>query len=161
MNPNEREGQPKYYTMAVSRIINGDSRAWATETGSNTVKSEHLFLALLNYSRGVIPVALRKMGIDSRQLTSRVIEKVTEGKGIVVPEVLSDIGFSDDVREIVEDSQTDTTSVYVAPQHLMLNILLREGRESTMGLEQQGLTYQSFRDTLLGILPNIPRQRII
>src|SRR5581483_4622528 len=121
----------------------------AERNGNSQVEPEHLLLALLEQSDGVVPQVLEKLnlaaGVVIQQLRSEVsrLPRIS-GSGVQV-------GISNRLRTVLlraHDELSQFGDEYVSTEHLMLAILEHASGAAQRILQQAGVT----RDALLQAL---------
>ena len=145
LGPEHNEGnEPMFFAPATLEIVNGVARGKASMLGSDLVERKHLALALLEHmSKGDTPA---KMGINVDTIVSVLIGHVTSYDPYAV---MAEIGYDDDVADIIEESSKESTVHIVLPQHVMLSLLWKEKDDSVLGLSEHGLDYLRYKDSLL------------
>ncbi len=138
-------------TERVREALN-DAFSRALRERNSTVEGEHLLMALLEQSQGVVPALLEKAGVEVQALTEKVEASLSN---------LPRLGGSSDVqpqlsnratRTLVHaaDEATKLTDEYVSVEHLLL-AMLEEGGSVARLLRENGLD----RNKLLGALREV------
>src|SRR5947199_9950485 len=117
----------------------------AERNGNSQVEPEHLLLALLEQSEGVVPQVLSKMNIAVGALAQQVRAEINR-----LPRVSGDaqVGLSPRLRTVLvraHDELSQFGDEYVSTEHLLLAILAHAGGAAQRILQQAGIT----RDNLL------------
>lgn len=124
----------------------------AERNGNSQVEPEHLLLALLEQSEGVVPQILSKMNIATGALVQQVraeLQRLPRVSGAAVQ-----IGISPRLRTVVvraHDELSQFGDEYVSTEHLLLAILGHAGGSAQRLLQQAGIT----RDNLLAALREV------
>jgi ATP-dependent Clp protease ATP-binding subunit ClpB len=124
----------------------------AERNSNSEVLPEHLLLALLEQSDGVVPQVLEKMGIAAGVLIQQTRAEVgklprVSGSGVQV-------GLSSRLRTVLlkaHDELAQFGDEYVSTEHLLLSILTHAGGGAQRILQQAGVT----RDALLQALREV------
>jgi ATP-dependent Clp protease ATP-binding subunit ClpB len=124
----------------------------AERNSNSEVLPEHLLLALLEQSDGVVPQVLEKMGIAAGVLIQQTRAEVgklprVSGSGVQV-------GLSSRLRTVLlkaHDELAQFGDEYVSTEHLLLSILTHAGGRAQRILQQAGVT----RDALLQALREV------
>src|SRR2546421_10917924 len=117
----------------------------AERNGNSQVEPEHLLLALLEQSEGVVPQVLSKMNIAVGALAQQVRAEISK-----LPRVSggAQVGMSPRLRTVLvraHDELSQFGDEYVSTEHLLLAILAHAGGAAPRILQQAGDT----RDNLL------------
>ena len=127
------------------------AQATAEHNGNSQVEPEHLLLALLDQSDGVVPQVLTKLNLAVGALVQQVRAEL--GK---LPRVSGDVQrtISPRLRTVLvraHDELGQFGDEYVSTEHLLLSILENAGGAAQRILQQAGLT----RDRLLQALREV------
>jgi ATP-dependent Clp protease ATP-binding subunit ClpB len=131
-----------------------DAQTKVLRFGHTEVTPDHLLLALLDQSEGLLPRLLQRMNLDAAALR-RAVGKHLEGR----PRV-SGSGASGDVRvsralaQLLEAADREAQRLkdeYVSVEHLVLEMI--ESRDAAAGrlLREHGVDRDSFLETLTGV----------
>ena len=112
---------------------------------------EHLLLALVRQSEGIIPPLLQKLGVDPREVASRLEEALKK-----VPKVygVSEVYLSPRLSKVIEEAFKEAERLkdeYLSTEHLFLAIVSEKGGEAARILSDLGVT----RDETLKALASI------
>ena len=124
----------------------------AERNGNSQVEPEHLLLALLEQSDGVVPQVLEKMGVAAGVLIQQSRAEIgklprVSGSGVQV-------GLSNRLRTVLvkaHDELAQFGDAYVSTEHLLLSILAHAGGAAGRILQQAAVT----RDKLLQALREV------
>ncbi len=124
----------------------------AEQNGNSQIEPEHLLLALLEQSDGVVPQLLNKMNIPVNVLTQQLRAEINRlpkvsGSGVQV-------GISNRLRTVLvkaHDELSQFGDEYVSSEHLLLSILANAGGAAQRILQQAGVT----RDNVLIALRDV------
>src|SRR5574337_619064 len=114
----------------------------AEERDHQTIDAEHLLLALAEQSEGVVQPILRKMGINPRQVSSRLVEELQRlprvtgappGQAHITPRLEKVLGAALSEAERLKDE-------YVSTEHLLLAIAEVGGGAVGKVLREAGIT---------------------
>jgi hypothetical protein len=133
------------FTEKSIEAINA-SQNLAERNGNSQVEPEHLLLALIEQSDGVVPQVLSKMNVAIGALAQQVRAELgklprVSGSGVQV-------GISNRLRTVLvkaHDELTQFGDEYVSTEHLLLAILAHAGGATQRLMQQHGIT----RDNLL------------
>lgn len=132
----------------------------AIRLGDQKIKPEHLFLAILSDKNNKTVEVIQEMGSDaillSEKLESYLRFKIKNPKLIEV----KIIPLSETSKQTLSSSQLESdklTDDSIDVEHLTLAILKNKSLEITKLLGNQGITYKTFRETLL----NIKKEKIM
>src|SRR5690242_11890866 len=108
----------KFTEKAQDAIVEAQPLA---ESHSNaTVDAEHLLVALLSQSDGVVPQLVQKMGHDPEQLAKQALEEVER-----LPKAYgtSQVSMAPNLRKVLDLAQTSAKTLkdeFVSTEHLFL-----------------------------------------
>src|SRR3954452_6377312 len=139
------------FTEKSVEAINA-SQNLAERNGNSQVEPEHLLLALIEQSDGVVLQVLSKMNVAIGALAQQVRAELgklprVSGSGVQV-------GISNRLRTVLvkaHDELAQFGDEYVSTEHLLLAILAHAGGASQRLLQQHGIT----RDTLMQTLREV------
>lgn len=127
--------------------------------GDSKIKPEHLLLSLLNDKENEVVDVLEEMGSDVIDLSEKL-----EGylrfkiKNPIIIEVKI-VPLSESSKNILSSAELESDKLrdnYVGVEHLFLSILKNRSLDGTKVLGNQGITYRTFKETLL----NLKQQKI-
>src|SRR5689334_3933811 len=139
------------FTEKSIEAINA-SQNLAERNGNSQVEPEHLLLALLEQSEGVVPQVLSKMQVAVGALAQQARAELNRlprvsGSGVQV-------GISNRLRTVLvraHDELSQFGDEYVSTEHLLLAILAHAGGAAQRILQQAGIT----RDNLMAALREV------
>ncbi|MGZ6682481.1 MAG: Clp protease N-terminal domain-containing protein, partial [Solirubrobacteraceae bacterium] len=132
-----------------------DAQTKALRYGHTEVDAEHLLLALLEQSDGLVTRLLARMDVDVDGLRTG-LESALEGRPRVSgPGASGDVRVTRALAQILEAGEREAERLkdeYVSVEHLLL-AMLEAGRSTAAGrmLADSGVT----RDALLGVLTEV------
>ncbi len=127
------------------------AQALAQENSNSTIEPEHLLLALLNQSDGVVPQVVRAVGANPEALAEQAkseIDKLAKAYGGAVQ-----VGLARQTGRVLEDAQSVADSLkdeYVSTEHLLIGLADVESKASQI-LKRAGVT----RDKILQALTSV------
>ncbi len=137
----------KFTEKAQEAIL--EAQSLAEQRGNTQIEPEHLFLALLNQSDGVVPQILGKIGVILRPIQQQ-LEQVLEGfpkavggkqEALVSSRLKSLFDQSFHYAEQLKDS-------YISTEHLLLALLAQKDSHSSKILQQGGVTEEKVLSAL-------------
>jgi ATP-dependent Clp protease ATP-binding subunit ClpB len=136
------------FTEKSVEAINA-SQNLAERNGNSQVEPEHLLLALLEQSEGVVPQVLSKMQVAVGALAQQLRAELNRlprvsGSGVQV-------GISNRLRTVLvraHDELSQFGDEYVSTEHLLLAILAHAGGAAQRILQQAGITRDGLMQTL-------------
>jgi ATP-dependent Clp protease ATP-binding subunit ClpB len=136
------------FTEKSVEAINA-SQALAERNGNSQVEPEHLLLALLEQSDGVVPQVLSKMQVAVGAVAQQARAELNRlprvsGSGVQV-------GISNRLRTVLvraHDELGQFGDEYVSTEHLLLAILAHAGGAAQRILQQAGITRDGLLQTL-------------
>ncbi len=138
-------------TIKVQEAL-ADAQQMVLDLGQQQLEVEHVFLALLRQTHGVVPSVLKRMGVDSSSLESR-LDKYVNG----LPKVYggsSQVYMSLRLSSLLQAARREAESLkdtYISAEH----ILLAAASEQTGFLGQILREYGVARDGVLKALVDI------
>src|SRR3954465_1409175 len=139
----------KFTEKAQESIITAQNLA--TELNNAEVTPEHLLVALVEQSEGIVPSLLRKLAIDPAK-------SAIDARGLLksLPQAYgADVRLSPRMNLIVQSAQAEAKRLqdeYVSTEHLFLAIATEAGRSpAAQMLQKQGVT----KDTLYAALTQV------
>jgi ATP-dependent Clp protease ATP-binding subunit ClpB len=112
------------------------SQNLATEQNHSEVTPEHLLVALVEQSGGIVPSVLRKIALDPSRVASEartLLKSVPQAYG-------GDVHLSPRMKLIVDSAQAEATRLqdeYVSTEHLLLALATEAGRSPAAQLLQR------------------------
>ena len=143
----------KYTQNAQQAVI--DCQNIATSSGHQMVDGEHIHLALLEQTDGLIPKLLKNMGVDVQALTEDVraevnkIPKVTGGGD----NIYGTRRFNNIFIE-AEKFADQFKDEYVSVEHIYMALLDEKATPSTRLFAKYGITREGFLDALAKVRGN-------
>jgi ATP-dependent Clp protease ATP-binding subunit ClpB len=137
----------KFTEKAQEAIL--EAQSLAEQRGNTQIEPEHLFLALLNQSDGVVPQILGKIGVILRPIQQQ-LEQVLEGFPKAVggkPEAL----VSSRLKSLFDQSfhyAEQLKDSYISTEHLLLALLAQKDSHSSKILQQGGVTEEKVLSAL-------------
>jgi ATP-dependent Clp protease ATP-binding subunit ClpC len=120
--------------------------------GDNKIKPEHLFLALLNDKKNEAVRVLEEMGSKSNELSEKLEGYLRfKVKNPTIIEVKI-VPLSESSKNALSSAELESDKLKdenVDVEHLVLSILKNKSLDVTKILGNQGITYRTFRETLL------------
>src|SRR3954463_5546441 len=142
----------KFTEKAQESIITAQNVA--TELNNAEVTPEHLLVALVEQSEGIVPSVLRKLAIDPAKTAS-------EARGLIktLPQAYgADVRLSPRMNLIVQSAQAEAKRLqddYVSTEHLFLAIATESGRSpAAQMLQKEGLTKDALYQALTQVRGN-------
>jgi ATP-dependent Clp protease ATP-binding subunit ClpB len=112
------------------------SQNLATEQNHSEVTPEHLLVALVEQSGGIVPSVLRKMALDPARVASEARELLKS-----IPQAYGgDLRLSPRMKLIVDSAQAEATRLqdeFVSTEHLLLALATETGRSPAAQLLQR------------------------
>ena len=132
----------------------------AIRLGDQKIKPEHLFLSILSDKNNNTVEVIKEMGSDTillaEKLESYLRFKIKNPKIVEVKIV----PLSETSKQILSSSQLESDKLsddFIDVEHLTLAMLKNKTLDITKVLGNQGITYKTFRETLL----NIKKEKIM
>jgi ATP-dependent Clp protease ATP-binding subunit ClpB len=129
-----------------------DAQTKALRYGNTEIDVEHLLLALLEQSDGLVPRLLERMDVDAEALHADV-EKALEGRPRVSGSgATGDARISRNLSMLLDDAEKEAQRLkdeYVSVEHLML-AMINSGSRTAAGrlLKERGVTADRFLEVL-------------
>src|SRR5262249_47220218 len=130
-----------------------DAQTKALRYGHTDVDGEHLLLALVGQTDGIVPRLLTLAGADPDQLYKELDAELARRPRVTGPGVSpGQVAVTQRLGRVLDAAEQEArrlTDEYVSVEHLLL-ALLSEGPSTTSGrlLEQGGLTRNTFLQAL-------------
>jgi len=126
----------------------------AIRLGDNKIKPEHLFLSIISDDKNMVIDVIVEMGSTSDDLSEK-LESYLRFK-IKNPKLMEVkiIPLSEASKQILSYAQLESDKLndgYIDVEHLTLAILKNKTLDVTKVLGNQGITYKTFRETLLNL----------
>ena len=136
-----------------------DAQTKALRFGHTEVDVEHLLLALLDQSEGIVPPLLSQAGADPDKLRAALESELSRRPRVTGPGANpGQINVTQRLARLLDSAEQEAGRLkdeYVSVEHLVL-AMLAEGRDTVAGrlLREQGLTRESFLEALTRIRGN-------
>ena len=137
------------------REVLGDAYARALRDRHASVETEHVLLALLEQPDGIVPALLRKIGVDVRDFTQKIVAAVASvptlgGSNETQPQLSARA-----TRTLVRagDEATKLTDEYVSVEHLLL-AMLEDGGPVARLLREAGVDRNAILSALRDVRGN-------
>ena len=136
-----------------------DAQTKALRFGHTEVDVEHLLLALLDQSEGIVPPLLSQAGADPDRLRAALEAELNRRPRVSGPGAnAGQINVTQRLARLLDSAEQEAGRLkdeYVSVEHLVL-AMLAEGERSVAGrlLREQGLTRESFLEALTRIRGN-------
>jgi ATP-dependent Clp protease ATP-binding subunit ClpB len=136
-----------------------DAQTKALRFGNPEVDSEHLLLALLDQSQGIVPRLITEVGSDPDQLRKELEVALERRPRISGPGVApGQVAVTQQLSRLLDDAEQESGRLkddYVSVEHLIL-AMLALGPSTATGrlLQEQGVTRAAFLEALARIRGN-------
>ena len=136
-----------------------DAQTKALRFGHTEVDAEHLLLALLDQSEGIVPALLSQAGADPDKLRAALESELSRRPRVTGPGANpGQISITQRLARLLDSAEQEAGRLkdeYVSVEHLVL-AMLAEGQATVAGrlLREQGLTRESFLEALTRIRGN-------
>ena len=136
-----------------------DAQTKALRFGHTEVDAEHLLLALLDQSEGIVPALLSQAGADPDKLRAALESELSRRPRVTGPGANpGQISITQRLARLLDSAEQEAGRLkdeYVSVEHLVL-AMLAEGQATVAGrlLREQGLTRDSFLEALTRIRGN-------
>ena len=136
-----------------------DAQTKALRFGHTEVDAEHLLLALLDQSEGIVPALLSQAGADPDKLRAALESELSRRPRVTGPGANpGQINITQRLARLLDSAEQEAGRLkdeYVSVEHLVL-AMLAEGQATVAGrlLREQGLTRESFLEALTRIRGN-------
>lgn len=143
----------KYTENAQQAVI--DAQNIAINEGNQTMDGEHLHLALLTQTDGLIPKLIKYMGVDEKAFTAAVEQEV--GKLPKVSGNADNVYTSRRLSKLLADAEAIADKFkdeYVSVEHMYLVLLEERNTPSAKLFSQYGITEQKFMEVLSKVRGN-------
>ena len=143
MNPNR-------YTQMAQEAIYG-AQEMAQSLNHNQVDVEHVALALLQQSDGVVPQLLNKQGVQPQAIAQRIRQKLDQAPKAYGPVQLNLSRGLTGVLRAAEEEAERMRDEYVSTEHLLLGIVTSDKGPVGEMLRKEGLSAERLYQALTGI----------
>jgi ATP-dependent Clp protease ATP-binding subunit ClpB len=149
---------PNHLTQKSQEALH-DAQTKALRFGHTEVDAEHLLLALLDQSEGIVPPLLSQAGADPDKLRAALESELSRRPRVTGPGANpGQINVTQRLARLLDSAEQEAGRLkdeYVSVEHLVL-AMLAEGQATVAGrlLQEQGLTRDSFLEALTRIRGN-------
>lgn len=141
------------FTIKAQEAVQ-DAGQYAEKQGHQELNTEHLLLALLNQSEGVVTPVLEKIGVDVNRLKT---DLETELKNLPQVTAGTQLFLSPTLKETFDNAQTESQRMkddYVSTEHLLLAITDVVSSKSSKILRNYGITKEKIYQALTTLRGN-------
>ena len=138
--------------MPKLKVVIRQSFKESIRLGDNKIKPEHLILALLNQEKNDVSDVLKEMGSDVTDLSEKLegyLRFKIKSPNIVEVKI---IPLSESSKNAISSAELEADKLrddFIGVEHLFLSILKNKTLDGTKVLGNQGITYRTFKETLL------------
>src|SRR5580693_4872692 len=149
---------PNHLTQKSQEALH-DAQTKALRFGHTEVDAEHLLLALLDQSGGIVPPLLSQAGANPDKLRAALESELSRRPQVTGPGANpGQVNVTQRLARLLDSAEQEAGRLkdeYVSVEHLVL-AMLGEGRDTVAGrlLLEQGLTRESFLEALTRIRGN-------
>jgi ATP-dependent Clp protease ATP-binding subunit ClpB len=149
---------PNHLTQKSQEALH-DAQTKALRFGHTEVDADHLLLALLDQSEGIVPPLLSQAAADPDKLRAALESELSRRPRVTGPGANpGQINVTQRLARLLDSAEQEAGRLkdeYVSVEHLVL-AMLGEGRDTVAGrlLREQGLTRESFLEALTRIRGN-------
>jgi ATP-dependent Clp protease ATP-binding subunit ClpC len=125
----------------------------STKLGDVKIRPEHILLALLSDDNNSVVKVLIEMGTDIEDLLAHLEGYILHRAGSPPMEVKL-LPFSESSKNVISTAELESDSLrdgFIGTEHIFLAILRNRALEGTRVMGNQGITYNTFKETLLNI----------
>jgi ATP-dependent Clp protease ATP-binding subunit ClpB len=140
------------FTLKLQEAF-GEAETLAGNYGHQGIDVEHLLLALLRQSEGIVPEILKKLGVQPG-IIEKEIEKALQGLPSVSGGGSAQRYVTSRLKGVMDSAFAEAsrlTDEYVSVEHVLLGILSEKAGSTKQILQSQGIT----KDNILRILAEI------
>ena len=143
----------KKMTPKLKEIIRGAFRE-ATRLNDNKIKPEHMVLSMLNGQKNEVTEVLEMMGADISDLSEKLeayLRFKIKNPIIIESKILP---LNESAKNAVSYTELEAGKLFdkeINTEHLFLAILKNKTLDCTKVLGNQGITYNTFKETLLNL----------
>ena len=140
------------FTLKLQEAF-GEAETLAGNYGHQGIDVEHLLLALLRQSEGIVSEILKKLGVQPG-IIEKEIEKTLQGLPSVSGGASAQRYITSRLKDVMDSAFAEAsrlTDEYVSVEHVLLGILNEKEGSAKQILQSQGVT----KDTILKILVEI------
>src|SRR5215472_10586786 len=150
------------FTERVRKVL-AMAREEAARLHHEYVGTEHILLGLIREGEGVAAAVLQNMNVDLDEVQQKIEDTVKKGKAAQTTG--PDLPYTSRAKKVLELAMTEARELnhsYVGTEHMLLGLLREEKGIAAQLLADAGLTLDSARERVLGILgePPQPRPRV-
>jgi len=138
--------------MPKLKVVIRQSFKESIRLGDNKIKPEHLILAVLNQEKNDVFDVLKEMGSDVTDLSEKLegyLRFKIKNPNIVEVKI---IPLSESSKNAISSAELEADKLrddFIGVEHLFLSILKNKTLDGTKVLGNQGITYRTFKETLL------------
>ncbi|MEO2158793.1 MAG: Clp protease N-terminal domain-containing protein, partial [bacterium] len=139
------------FTDRVRKVLSM-ARKEAIGLQHDYVGTEHILLGLVHEGGGVASVVLERLGINSDEIHSSILEYIKEG---VVEPSTSDLPYTSRSKQVLDLAMSQAAEMshsYVGTEHLLLGLLCEEKGIAAQVLQQLGVKIEAVKNETLEIL---------
>ncbi|HET8678553.1 MAG TPA: Clp protease N-terminal domain-containing protein, partial [bacterium] len=126
----------------------------ATSRGHQAVDAEHLLLALIEQSDGLVPQLLQRLQVDPRVLRTRLVADLDRRPRVQGAPPAGGITLTPSLARALEAAQREAERMkddYVSTEHLLLGVLANRESSAGKALAEAGVT----PERLYGVLEDV------
>jgi ATP-dependent Clp protease ATP-binding subunit ClpC len=131
--------------------------------GHNQIDTEHLLLALIEQVESGIPALLIRLKVDTSSLIDRVVFSLRGSPKTGIPGgSIDQYQLTPRAKRVIEQAKDEADNLgdeIISSEHLFLAILLENGTQAVLILEDAKITYQGFVEELKTIRDEKPGNR--
>ncbi len=116
----------------------------------------HLAYALLEQKESIVPIVIKKQGVDYAQLTQIFLDKIKDTKTETINTTKEQLYISQELSRVLlyaEDEMKSMDDKFVSTEHLFLALIAKD-KDITKILSKFNITYDSFKKELIGVRGN-------
>lgn len=133
---------PEKFTEKSLNAISG-AQEFATKYKHNSIKIEHLLLALISQIEGLIPKILEKMGKNTSSLMGKIEAELNNMPKISGGNLYMDSSLAK-ILDMAEKEAKNFGDAYISVEHLFLSIL----KDGNIFLKNEGIDKNAFEKVL-------------
>lgn len=125
----------------------------SSRLGDVKIRPEHILLALLTDDNNSVVKVLDEMGTDIEDLLA-VLEGYILHRAGSPPLTVKLLPFSESSKSVISTAELESDKLFdgfIGTEHIFLAILKNKSLEGTRVLGNQGITYNTFKETLIEI----------
>jgi ATP-dependent Clp protease ATP-binding subunit ClpB len=140
----------KYTEKAQEALVQAQSLA--SEYNHSQIEPEHLLLALVRQTDGVVPQIVQKLGANPRTLQQELEQDLARRPKVYGP--ATQVGLSRDLQAVLnlaEQGAERMRDEYVSTEHLLIALTDKAAGDAAVFLGSQGITKDAILRALTGI----------